>query len=169
MKELFSTPDLSDFSQSLHLAMVRDKVRLKAYTDAIASVVSEGDVVLDVGSGTCILSMLAARSGASKVYAVENSRVASYAKKVVEKNGFTDVIEVINDNIFSVDLPNISADVVLSEFFGTFGIGENVIRIMKHVHDNYMKEDGIMMPGNMDIWVAPIQCCLLYTSDAADE
>ena len=162
MHELFSTPDLTDFPQSMHLAMVRDSVRVPAYVEAIGQAVSPGDIVLDVGSGTGVLSILAAKAGAAKVYSVENSSMAEYSKQVVAQNGLSDVIEVLPHNIFSDALPAISADVVISEFFGTFGIGENVIRIMDHVRNHYMKPDGVMVPGNMDLWIAPVQCTYDY-------
>lgn len=55
----------------------------------------KGKVVLDVGCGSGILSMFAAQAGAKKVYAVEASNSAVYARKLVKANGFESVITVI--------------------------------------------------------------------------
>ena len=50
---------------------------------------------MDVGCGSGILSMFAARAGAKKVYAIEASNMAQHAKKLTAHNGFSSVIEVI--------------------------------------------------------------------------
>jgi len=49
-------------------------------------------VVLDVGAGSGILSLFAAKAGAKKVYAIEASSVADAAQKLVEKNGFSHIV-----------------------------------------------------------------------------
>ena len=45
-------------------------------------------VVLDVGCGTGILSMFAAKAGARKVIGIDMSSIIDYAKKIVKDNGF---------------------------------------------------------------------------------
>lgn len=52
----------------------------------------KGKVVLDVGSGTGILSLFAARAGASKVFACEASKVALLSKTLIEKNGYSHIV-----------------------------------------------------------------------------
>lgn len=58
--------------------MLNDKVRMKAYEDAIKTAV-DGKTVIDVGAGTGALSIMAAKAGAVKVYAIEASEIASVA------------------------------------------------------------------------------------------
>ena len=80
----------------LHKTMLRDKVRMKKYYEAIRPEIFKGKLVLDVGCGSGILSMWAAEAGASKVYAVENSPMAVTARKIIKQNGLDDIITVLN-------------------------------------------------------------------------
>ena len=50
----------------------------------------KGKVVLDVGCGTGILSMFAAKAGAAKVYGIEMSNIVEQAKKIVSANNLSD-------------------------------------------------------------------------------
>ena len=54
--------------------MLKDEVRTVTYRNAIYHNrhLFKGKVVMDVGSGTGILSMFAAKAGARKVYAVSH-------------------------------------------------------------------------------------------------
>ena len=47
-------------------------------------------IVLDIGCGTGILSIFAARAGAKHVYAIDNAEIAEYAKYIIKQNGFSD-------------------------------------------------------------------------------
>lgn len=74
--------------------MIQDKVRTSSYASFILTnpTVFRDAVVLDVGCGTGILSLFAARAGASKVLAVDASDVAEKAQKNVQANNFDNVI-----------------------------------------------------------------------------
>ena len=69
----------------LQRRMVGDRPRTDAFAAAIAEVVRPGDAVLDVGTGTGILAMLAAKAGARKVYAVDQSDIADAAARLREE------------------------------------------------------------------------------------
>ena len=62
-------------------------------------------VVLDVGTGTGILAMFAAKAGARKVYAVDSSPIAHLAAQLVKDNGLDDTITVINRKVEDLELP----------------------------------------------------------------
>jgi 2-polyprenyl-3-methyl-5-hydroxy-6-metoxy-1,4-benzoquinol methylase len=49
--------------------------------------------VLDVGCGTGILSMFAARAGAKQVFAVDRSAMIEHAKAIAAENGLSDKIQ----------------------------------------------------------------------------
>jgi predicted RNA methylase len=66
----------------VHRTMIRDRVRTEAFRRAIDSVVHPGDIVLDAGAGSGILSVFAAQAGAARVYAVEQTSVAVLAQEL---------------------------------------------------------------------------------------
>jgi protein arginine N-methyltransferase 1 len=65
--------------------MLKDRERTVAYQKAITYNTKdfEGKIVLDIGCGTGILSIFAAKAGAKHVYAVDNADIAHYAKEIV--------------------------------------------------------------------------------------
>jgi protein arginine N-methyltransferase 1 len=75
-------------------------------------------IVLDVGCGTGILSMFAAKAGAKQVYGVDMSGIVEQAKKIIAKNGFADKITVIRGKIEEITLPVPKVDIIISEWMG---------------------------------------------------
>jgi protein arginine N-methyltransferase 3 len=74
--------------------MLNDDVRTMTYAAFILSNpnIFRDAVVLDVGCGTGVLSLFAARAGAKKVFAVDASNIAEKAEEIVKANGYADVI-----------------------------------------------------------------------------
>eukprot|EP01133_Synstelium_polycarpum_P013649 gene13649-16072_t len=101
----------SYFDLSVHEVMLKDKPRTLAYKEAIEinAIDFKDKIVMDVGAGTGILSMFAARlGGASKVYAVEASKMADVANMLIKANGLQDKIQVINkrvEELLDEDIP----------------------------------------------------------------
>ena len=60
---------------------------------------------MDVGCGTGILSIFAARAGAKHVYAVDNANIALHARTIIEMNGLKDKITVLKGKIEEIELP----------------------------------------------------------------
>jgi predicted RNA methylase len=86
--------------------MMRDRVRTEFYHQAISERVKPGDVVLDFGAGSGILSIFAAKAGARKVYAVERTSIAEIAREIIQHNGLTTRIELVCGDIETVNFPN---------------------------------------------------------------
>lgn len=99
--------------------MLKDTVRTRTYQAAIMrnEHMFNGAVVLDVGCGTGILSMMAAKAGAKKVYAIDMSSIATQAKQIVEDNGLSDTVVVMHCKMEDAVLPE-PVDIIISEWMG---------------------------------------------------
>ena len=78
----------------------------------------QNKIVLDVGCGTGILSMFAAKAGAAHVYGVDMSGIVESAKKIIATNGLSDKITIIRGKVEDIDLPVPKVDIIISEWMG---------------------------------------------------
>lgn len=98
---------------------LKDRARTEAFRRAIAATVTAGDVVVDAGAGTGILSFFAAAAGAGRVYAVEIDPVmCARLRTSVALNGLGDVVTVIAGDAAQVPLPR-GVDVFIGELIDT--------------------------------------------------
>lgn len=144
-----------------HLNMLMDDVRTKSYGQAISQVVRKGDVVLDIGCGSGILSFLACRAGARHVYAIESEDVIKIAKLVAKKLGFQDQITFYQALSFDVELPEL-VDVILTETMGTFGFEEGILGSLTDARKRFLKEGGRLIPNEVDLFLAPVELPQFY-------
>lgn len=139
----------------VHRNMLADQERLSKYREAIFEVVKPGDVVIDAGAGTGILSIYAAQAGAKKVYAIDNSEMAYVIPRLAAENGFQDVIQVVQEDFSRVALSE-KADVMVSETFGFWVLDEGALPDLRSCAQNNLKEDGIMIPQSFSLYLAPV-------------
>ncbi|ORY34837.1 S-adenosyl-L-methionine-dependent methyltransferase [Naematelia encephala] len=141
----------------IHEIMLKDTVRTVSYGRYILSNprIFRGAVVLDVGCGTGILSMFAARAGAKKVYAVEASGLATKTRENIKRNGLDGIIEVIQGKVEDVELPE-KVDVIVSEWMGYMLLYESMLDSVLHARDRYLKPSGIMAPSQTRLVIAGI-------------
>ena len=137
----------------VHRTMICDRVRTEAFRRAIDAVVRPGDVVLDVGAGSGILSVFAARAGAARVYALERTTIAVLAQELAAANGVADIIKVIQGDVADIEPPE-RVDVIVSEWLGGFGIDEGMLAPVIAARDGWLKPDGVMIPRSVTAWVA---------------
>ncbi len=143
-------------SLGFHRWMIADTVRTGTFQRAIEAAVRPGDAVLDVGAGTGILAMMAARAGARRVYAVEPSGVASLARRLVEENGLTGRVEVIQADAEEAVLPE-KVDVIVAEVWGYIGVDENLLPKLLACRDRWLAPGGRMLPQTVTAWMAPVE------------
>jgi protein arginine N-methyltransferase 1 len=138
--------------------MIEDTVRTGAYHAAIMrnKHLFEGKVVLDIGAGTGILSIFAAKAGARKVYAVEATAMASRAKQIIAANGLDDRIEVIRTMVEKLELEE-KVDVIISEWMGYMLLREAMLDSVIKGREKWLKEGGVMFPSHASVYLAPIR------------
>ena len=146
-------PDPMYAEFEVHRSMIRDEVRTAAFQRAIEAVVRPGDAVLDVGAGSGILSLFAARAGAARVYAVEQTTIAVLAQELAAANGAADVVRVIQGDVMGIELPE-RVDVIVSEWLGGFGIDEGMLGPVIAARDRWLKPGGVMIPRSVTAWTA---------------
>eukprot|EP00466_Bigelowiella_natans_P004648 jgi/Bigna1/38618/e_gw1.27.106.1 len=142
----------------IHLEMLSDFPRTKGYQSAIHSLRHEiaDRSVLDLGCGSGILSIFAAKAGAKVIYAVDASDILVKAtKKVVEANGFADKIVLVKTKMEDMKLPVAKVDVIVSEWMGTFLIAEAMLESVIIARNRFLRKDGLMMPSYAQLQVAP--------------
>ncbi len=142
-------------SPEFHISMLDDRTRTQAFLDAIGQVVRPGDVVLDLGTGTGVLALAAARAGASHVYAVEAGYIGQSARALFEANGFGDRITLISGWSTAIELPE-RADVLVSEILGRRPLSERILPTTLDARHRLLKEDARILPQKVRTWGLPV-------------
>ncbi|XP_036297323.1 protein arginine N-methyltransferase 7 isoform X2 [Pipistrellus kuhlii] len=158
-----------EIARSSYADMLHDKDRNIKYYQGIRAAVSrvkdrgQKALVLDIGTGTGLLSMMAVTAGADFCYAIEVFKpMAEAAVKIVEKNGFSDKIKVINKHSTEVtvgpdgDMP-CRANILITELFDTELIGEGALPSYEHAHRHLMQEDCEAVPHRATIYAQLVE------------
>jgi protein arginine N-methyltransferase 7 len=136
--------------------MMNDLPRNEFYRTALNNALSgrSDSSVLEIGTGSGLLAMLAAKQGARVVYAIEaSSHVAQLAHMNMKKNGLDHKIHVINKLSTKVrvgegeDLPE-KADILVCEILGTCMLGESALRYVSDVRNRLLKPDAQIIPAS---------------------
>lgn len=125
-----------------------DKERTEAFIKTINNTVKLGDVVVDLGTGSAVMAIAAAKAGAKRVYAVEfDSYVASVAKKNIEANNVSKQVKLIVKDARSVTLPTKHVDVVIMEMLTTGIVDEMQIQAVNNLHtQGCVDENTVFIP-----------------------
>ncbi|XP_023340534.1 protein arginine N-methyltransferase 7 isoform X2 [Eurytemora carolleeae] len=167
-------PEDYDYTQELARAafadMLHDEERNRLYREglvaAIRKIKERGDTVrvLDIGTGTGLLSMMAAVEGVDSIVACEEFRpMAECAARVVEENGFKDHIKIIRKRSTELtvgpgcDLEE-RANILVTEVFDTELIGEGAIGTYNHANQELLSQDRIVVPGIARMFAQAVSC-----------
>ena len=138
--------------------------RLTEYARAIAAAVREGDVVLDLGSGSGILALLACRAGAKGVYAVESSDAIRLGELIASKTEFADRIEFFQSESSEVVL-NEQVDVIVGDIHDTFGLQPGGLASFFDARDRLLRPGGIVIPRSIELLIAPVEAAKFYARE----
>ncbi|KAI0354833.1 S-adenosyl-L-methionine-dependent methyltransferase [Trametes cingulata] len=142
----------------IHAVMIQDKVRTATYAKYILSnpEVFRDAVVMDVGCGTGILSLFAAKAGAKRVFAVDASDIAEKAAQIVKDNELDNIITVIRGKVEDIKLPDgfEHVDIIISEWMGYALLYESMLDSVLHARDRFLRPEGIMAPSQSKMMFA---------------
>ena len=141
-----------------HHNILRDQARNASYRAALEQVVRPGDRVLDIGAGSGLLSMIAARAGAAHVTACEvNTAVADAAERTVAHNGFADRITIVPRYSTEVDVDRDlggRVDVIVQEIIAHDMLCEGVLPALADAVPRFLKPGGRVVPERAQLRVA---------------
>ncbi len=142
-------PSTSQFGgAAAHISMLNDTARTRGYLQAIASIVKPGQIVLDLGTGTGILAVAAAKAGARHVYAIEESRISECAARVFERNGVADRVTLLRGRSTHIELPE-PADVLITETIGASPLAEEILSYTSDACRRLLKPGAMAIPGRL--------------------
>ncbi|EDM25716.1 hypothetical protein LNTAR_13242 [Lentisphaera araneosa HTCC2155] len=142
-------------SAPVHIRMLNDKTRTLAYQKAIREVVSENDIVVDIGTGTGVLAITAAQAGAKHVYAIEATELGKVAERNFAKNRLNDKITLLEGLSTEIHLPE-KASVLVSEIIGNDPLNERIIPTTKDACKRLLKPEARLIPQTLEIYLLPL-------------
>jgi len=145
----------------IHEEMLKDEVRTLTYRNAMYHNrhLFKGKVVLDVGCGTGILCMFAAKAGAAKVIGVDCSGIVEHARTIVKVNKFENVVTIIRGKMEEVELPDgiEKVDIIVSEWMGYCLFYESMLDTVLYARDKFLKPDGLLFPDRATLFICAIE------------
>ncbi|WP_298240039.1 tetratricopeptide repeat protein [uncultured Bradyrhizobium sp.] len=136
-----------------HIAMMNDTRRNDCFERAIRRALAirgSSAQILDIGTGSGLLSMMAAREGATNIVTCETvPTIARVAREIVADNGYGEQIKVIgrSSTTLSVgeDIPT-KADILISEILSSDLLAEDVLSTFEDARRRLIAEDAIVIP-----------------------
>lgn len=136
-----------------HIPMLNDTRRNDAFEAAIkAAIAARGPEahVLDIGAGSGLLSMMAARAGARCVTTCEMVPIiAAAARQIIADNGYADRIDVHTAPSSTLQVGehlDARADILVSEILSSDLLTEHVLDTFEDAHARLIKPDAIVIP-----------------------
>jgi hypothetical protein len=138
-----------------HRTLIADRVRNQAFHDALARVIRRGETtVADIGAGTGLIGLMAAKLGAREVLMYEAAEVAGVAAAAIKTNRARACHLMPCHSTEMEDPPRV--DVVVSETLGNYALEENIIATMADAGLRHLKDGGVMIPARIRQLVVPV-------------
>lgn len=147
-----------------HYAMMNDTPRNNFYYELLQKHVTSETGVLEIGAGSGLLSMMAAKLGAKWVVAVEGSpEMAALARANVAANHLQGKVTVLNMLSTDLTLKQLPAkpDILVSEIFGTLLLGESALDYINDARQRLLKPETKIIPQFGVQYAVPIECPVL--------
>ena len=139
-----------------HARMLHDSRRTNDYLAALAEAVRPADVVLDIGTGSGVLAVAAARAGARHVYAIEATDIAEVAGRVFAANQVLDRVTLIAGWSRQIELPE-PADLLVSEIIGSEPLEEEILETTIDARRRLLKPAARLIPKTLTLIARPLR------------
>lgn len=137
-----------------HESLLKDLNRNRAFYSALKKHVTPESVVLDIGSGTGIWAIVAAKLGAKRVVAVERDPLLiGLIMSLAKENGVAHKIEAVATDSRQAQLGR-EFDIVVSEMIGHLAYEEQLIPILTDARDRFLKPGGTLIPESVSLVAA---------------
>jgi len=140
--------------------MLNDHRRNKAFADAIRHVVtSSTESVCDIGTGSGLLGILAAKSGAQRVIGIEiEPSLVRVAQLNAERNNVQDRFRIVTGHSSQIEIGETRCEVLVSEVLDDNLIGpSDWLGTLRNVRTRLLSENAIVIPSNARIYAVPIE------------
>jgi len=158
--------DVTDYGR-----MLAHEERIDAYAEALERVVDSDSVVVDIGTGTGIFALIAARLGARRVFAIDPNDAIEIARELVTANGYGDRVECIQAMSTDVQLPE-PATIVVSDITGALPLMGGRISALVDARERLLRAGGVLLPHGDALFAAlaesPRQYSLVSNWDEHD-
>lgn len=143
---------------SIHETMLGDEPRNRAFQRALEIHVKQGSKVLDIGSGSGVWAIMAAKLGAAKVVAIErDGLMCGIIRRLALENGVSDRVTVVEGWSSQVSLADERFDIVISETVGHMIFDEDVVGIMMDARERFLAPGGVLIPERLALVAAPVK------------
>ena len=139
----------------VHVEMLDDRARVHAFLAAIERVVEGGDVVVELGTGTGVLAVTAAKAGAKRVIAIEASGISETARRVIADNGLGDRVEIVRAWSTGAGLPE-KGDVFVSEMIGHDPFAEGILELTIDARKRFLSDHASFIPARIILFAVPV-------------
>jgi len=144
-----------DFSRpETHVRMLRNGPKYRLFSNAFAAIV-RGKKVLDIGTGSGILSLLCVAHGAARVVAIDRAPVTEMTRAVLAQYRQGNKVHLWEGDVFDLDDSVSDFDVIVSETIGYLGFEENVVSILSHARLHFGNSRTVVIPTEMDVLLEP--------------
>ncbi|XP_035429667.2 protein arginine N-methyltransferase 9 [Spodoptera frugiperda] len=148
-----------------HFRMLNDKVRNEAYRAAIhETVIPRVDTILDLGTGTGLLTVYASECSPRITTACDGSKVMSdLATAITQENGCEHCI-IVNKLSTEMQLHEAGGKrtLLLTEVFDAGLFGEHVLQSLIHAWENMLTDNARVIPSKAEFFIIGAKCDFLH-------